>query len=368
MDTSDPQISFDENGVCSHCHYFDREVKPILMEDKEILKNKLTQIVDKIKKESKKNEYDCIIGLSGGVDSSFMALKVKEFGLKPLVIHVDAGWNSEIAVNNIKKIVDWCKWELHTLVMDWEEMKDLQLAYLKSGVANQDVPQDHVFFAALYNFATDNSIKYIMSGGNLATEAIFPQSWHYTAMDGKNLKAIHKNYGSSELKKIPIISLLKYYFYYPFVKGMKVVRPLNYLCYDRKKALEELRQIGFKEYGSKHCESIFTKFFQRYYLPERYGYDKRRPHLSSQILSGQITREEALKELKEPLYDKMELKRDTQYIIKKLGISEEEFYLYMKAPKREQTDFPSDLVLYNVVKKIQRILEKRRGKKIKYYS
>jgi len=367
MDTTDPEIVFDDNGVCSHCHYFDNEVKPRWKPD-ERGAEALSRQIAVMREYGRKREYDCILGLSGGVDSSYMALKVKEFGLRPLVIHVDAGWNSESAVSNIKNIVDHCGWDLHTVVMDWPEIRELQLAYLRSGVANQDVPQDHVFFASLYKYAVKNSIKTVLSGGNLATEAIFPRSWHYTAMDGKNIRAINRKHGSGSIKKLPIISFWQYYFYYPLAKGLKTFRPLNFLPYNRDEAIEELKKIGFKEYGSKHCESIFTKFFQRYYLPHRFGYDKRRPHLSSQILSGQITREEALVELSEPLYSERELENDKLYLRKKLGLSQDEFEKLLEAPKRKAEDYPSDEKFYKFVKSTQARVEKKLGLRIRRYS
>ncbi len=367
MDTTDPEITFDENGVCNHCHYFDREVKPRWFPNEEG-KRRLEGIVDRIKEENRNKQYDCIIGLSGGVDSSYLALKVHELGLRPLVVHVDGGWNSELAVHNIKVLLDYCGWDLVTVVIDWEEMRDLQIAYLKSGVSNQDVPQDHAFFASLYKYAVKNHIRYVLSGGNIATEAIFPRSWHYPAMDSRNLKAIHKKYGHKPLKTFPTISFWQYYFYFPFVKKMHAIRPLNYMPYSRKKAIEELEEIGWRNYGRKHGESVFTKFFQNYYLPKRYGYDKRRPHLSSMILSGEITREEAIRELDKPLYEENELQEDRRFIEKKLGLTEDEFTKLLEAPLRQATDFASYRNLYVFMKKAQRFAEKHVGKKLAKYS
>lgn len=367
MDTTDPEIQFDDKGICNHCHYFDQEVRPSWFPNDEG-KKKLDVIVSQIKKEGKGKRYDCIIGLSGGTDSSFVALKIHEHDLRPLVVHVDGGWNSELAVNNIERLIKHCGWDLFTIVIDWSEMRDLQVAYFRSGVANQDVPQDHAFFAALYNYATKNNVRYVIHGGNNATEAIFPYTWEHPAVDAKNLKAIHKRFGKIKLKSYPLMSFWKYYFYYPFIRRMKVIRPLNYMPYNKKEAIKELEKIGWRTYERKHGESIFTKFFQNYYLPERFGYDKRKPHLSTMVLAGQITREEALSELEKPLYDSVELKEDKLYVQKKLGLSEKEFNTLLKLPAREAAEFPSNLWIYDKMKLIQTIIQKKVGRSVAKYS
>lgn len=368
MDTTDLEISFDANGICNHCHKFDEVTSKRWYPNNEG-KEKLSIFFEKIKKKNLNKKYDCILGLSGGVDSSYLALKLYEAGLRPLVIHVDGGWNSELAVSNIEKIVKYCGWDLYTIVINWEEMKDLQLAYLKSGVANQDVPQDHAFFASLYHFAVKHGIHYIMSGGNIATESVFPKSWHWSAMDAINLLAIHKKFGKKKLKQYKTINFYKLYFYYPFIKKMKTFRPLDYMPYVKQEALEELKnKIGYKEYARKHGESIFTKFFQNYWLPMKFGYDKRKPHFSSLIASGQITREEALKELEKPLYDEKELKEDKEYIAKKLGISDQEFEKILQMPSHHYTDFANMSYKYKKMKNIQNYLSKLLGKKLSNYS
>src|SRR5574344_1797722 len=230
MDTTDPEINFDENGVCNHCREFDEVTSKRWFPNDEGAK-KLEVIYEKMKKENVHKDYDCILGLSGGVDSSYLALKLYEAGIRPLVVHVDGGWNSELAVKNIENIVNYCGWHLHTIVIDWEEMKDLQLAYLKSGIANQDVPQDHAFFASLYHFATKHGVNYVVSGGNLATESIFPKAWHWSAMDADNLHAIHSKFGTKKLKNYKTIGFYELYFYYPFIKKMKTIRSLNFMPY-----------------------------------------------------------------------------------------------------------------------------------------
>lgn len=361
MDTSDPEIVFDNDGICSHCHTFDSVTKKNWFPNDEG-RRKLEKKFDKIKKQGKHKEYDCIVGLSGGIDSSYLALIINDYGLRPLVVHVDAGWNSELAVCNIEKIVNYCDFDLFTHVVDWEEMRDLQLAYLKSGVSNQDVPQDHAFFAALYNFAVKHKIHYVMHGGNIATESIFLKSWLHSAMDESNLIAIHKTYGEKELEQFQTIGFFKYYVYYPYIKRMKILKPLNYLPYNKEIALNKLKEtIGYKEYGRKHGESLFTRFYQNHYLPVRFGFDKRRLHLSSLILSGQITRKQAMEKLEEPLYDPNELVRDKEYISKKLGITVLELENYIDAPKRDYSEFKNWDMKYESLKSIQLFLTKIRS-------
>lgn len=368
MDTSDPCIIFNEKGICNHCqNFFDNTHKTWFPNDEG--KKKFEIIIDTIKNEGKNNEYDCIIGLSGGVDSSYLALKVKEWGLRPLAMHVDAGWNSELAVGNIEKIINYCNYDLHTHVVDWEEMRELQLSYLHSGISNQDVPQDHVFFANLYYYATQNKIRYILTGGNLATESIFPTSWHGAAMDSINLKAIHKKYGNKPLKSYKTISFFEYYFWFPFIKKMQTYRPLNYMPYNKNDAIKEMEgKIGWVSYGRKHGESLFTKLFQNYYLPVRYGYDKRKPHLSSLIVSGQMTREQALAELAKPLYDQDELEVDINYFCKKLRITRSQFQEFMTMPLREYSEFDNWDNRHRLLKKIQGIIEKILNRRVNIYS
>jgi N-acetyl sugar amidotransferase len=368
MDTTDPEITFDGNGICNHCHHFDKYVSLNWFPNEEG-RRRLETIVEQIKREGTGKEYDCIIGISGGADSSYLTLKIKELGLRPLMVHVDAGWNYEVAVQNIERVIKYCRYDLYTHVMNWEDMKQLQLAYLKSGIANQDVPQDHAFFAALYHYAVKNKIKYVLTGGNIATEAIFPKSWHNDAIDSKNLKAIFKHFGNGKLKEYKTISYWQYYFYYPYIKRMKVIRPLNFMPYDKKEAMKKLQEkTGWRPYGRKHGESVFTRFFQNYYLVERYGFDKRKPHLSSMILSDQISRQEALEELSKPLYDKQQLREDKYYFQKKLSLSNEEFKQLIDAPLRNARDFPNNEFIYERFKAIQSFLERLSGKRIARYS
>lgn len=368
MDTSDPEISFDSDGVCNHCHQFDERAQRDWFPNDEGGR-RWNALVEQMKAFGRGKEYDCILGLSGGVDSSYLALKVHESGLRPLVMHVDAGWNTELAVANIEAVVKYCGFDLHTHVVDWEDMRDLHLAYLRAAVTNQDVPQDHIFFASLYHFATSNGIRHILSGGNLATEGIFPSSWHGSAMDAINLKAIHKQYGERKLFHYKTISFFDCYIWYPFIKKMRTLRPLNYMPYDKAKALSELQEkVGYKPYPRKHGESLFTKLFQNHYLPQKFGIDKRRPHFASLIVSGQMTRDEALVKLDEPLYDSAELEIDITYFCKKLRITRHQFDELMEVQTHHYSDFPNWDGRYQKLKCVQAWVTKLLGREIKVYS
>jgi len=326
MDSTDPDIEFDSNGICNHCQsarvklergWFPNEKGRQLM----------TEASERIRTYGRDREYDCIIGVSGGVDSSYLLhVAAVEMKLRPLVVHVDAGWNSEIAVRNIEHLVGKLGLDLFTHVVDWEEMQDLQIAFLRSSLANQDAPQDHSFFAKLYAIAIEKRIKYVVTGSNLTSESILPQSWGYDAMDSILIRSVARRFGKVKLKSYPLMPYWKYKIYYPYVKKMSVVEPLNWIDYDKNKAIEYLQEhYGWRYYGGKHHESKWTKFFQAYYLPEKFGFDKRKAHLSSLIVAGQLTRNEALATLQEPLYDVSELAADKAYIIKKLAIGPGEF-------------------------------------------
>lgn len=352
MDTTDPEITFDSEGVCNYVHQYNNSVK-VELENKEAKKRNLEQLILTIKEEGKGKEYDCILGLSGGVDSCYLAyLTKREFGLRPLAIHVDGGWNSELAVKNVEQIVKKLDIDLHTYVVDWSEMKDIQVAFFKAAVANQDVPQDHAFFAALHKEADKLGIKHILTGSNKATEYILPDAWGYNAMDARHITSIHKKFGKRKLKNFPIVSFFDYYIYYPFMKGIRTVKPLNYIDYVKADAMKVLEDdLGWRYYGGKHYESRFTKFFQSYYLYTKFGFDKRRAHLSSLIVSGQMEREAALLEIQKPLYDPIELEDDKEYVLKKLGISEKEWEEIMDSPNKTFLDYPSNYSKYMFLRK-----------------
>jgi N-acetyl sugar amidotransferase len=340
MDTTDIDINFDANGVCNHCRVAEHYIKHYSPVDRrEVL---LRQMIAEVKKYGEGKPYDSIIGLSGGVDSSYLAVKIGEWGLRPLAVHVDAGWNSELAVKNIDQIVTKVGLDLHTHVVDWEEMRDLQLAFLRSNLANQDVPQDHAFFAALYNYAVKNKIKYVISGSNYATESILATSWGYNAMDIRHVRGVHARFGRCKLKTFPLVGFFKYHIYYPDVRKMTVLEPLNLIDYRKEDAIDYLeKNYGWRYYGGKHYESRWTRFFQAYYLPTKYGYDKRKAHLASLIIAGEITRETALLELEKPLYTENELSEDKAFVAKKLGISVAELDDLVAAPPRHYTEFPN---------------------------
>jgi N-acetyl sugar amidotransferase len=341
MDTTDPEIDFDEYGVCNHCRHFDSVIKsqwPTLEQGGLLL----TNMIETLKLQGKGKAYDCIIGLSGGVDSSYCALKVAEWGLRPLVVHVDAGWNSELAVMNIEQICKRLGFDLVTHVIDWEEMRDMQLAFLRSNLANQDAPQDHAFFAALYGYAEKAGIKYVINGSNFATESILPRAWGYDAMDATLLKGIHGRFGTRPRGKFPVISFFDLYVKYPHLLKMEVLKPLNFLPYRKQDAIETLeRDLGWRYYGGKHFESRWSRFFQAYYLPYKFGYDKRKAHLSSLILDGQMDRSDALDALKQPLYDERLLLEDKTFIAKKLKLSVVEFEDLINQPVRHYSEYPN---------------------------
>lgn len=361
MDTSDPEITFDAKGHCNHCTKAIADVALICLQGEQGTK-KLDAMLEKIRAAGKGKPYDCLIGISGGIDSSWLTYKSKEWGLRPLIFHVDAGWNSEIAQQNIERLLKHLNYTLYTHVVDWEEMRDLQRAYLQSGLANQDVPQDHVFFAVLFQKAAELGIKYWLSGSNMVSESILPRAWGYTAMDSRQLKAVHKKFGSIPLRTYNTLSFFEYCKFYneiPLTPSVKALAPLNWMEYSPEKARDVLtREVGWKYYGKKHSESRFTKFFQNYYLPEKFGYDKRRAHLSSLIAAGEITREQALETLKEPLYDPAELQSDKEFFLKKLGYSEDEWNRIFSLPNKTFKDYPNWSELLTMGRKVKRILRK----------
>jgi N-acetyl sugar amidotransferase len=344
MDTSDSKITFDENGVCDHCNDFKKNVLPNWHTD-ERGRQELRSIVEKIKVSGKDKDFDCLLGLSGGVDSSYMLhLAVKEFGLKPLVFHVDGGWNSELAVHNIQMMIDKLGLDLYTEVINWEEMKDFQLAFFKSGVPHIDLPQDHAFIATLYKFADKYNIKYILNGGNISTECVRnPMEWLYYGTDMAHLNDIIRRFGTKELKTYPFSSIFRHKFYLRYIRGVRVVRPLNYMPYIKSEALKMLeREYAWKPYPQKHFESRFTKFYEGYWLPERFGFDTRRVQYSSLILTGQMTREDAVEKMKKPAYDPETIEDEFNYIATKLSIPPDELRGYFNMEKKFYWDYKNN--------------------------
>lgn len=348
MDTTDPAIVFDETGLCDHCRTFYSDIRPN-WDTGEGGKASLNRLLEKIRKAGEGRDFDCIIGVSGGIDSSYLTYIAKtQLGLRPLVFHVDAGWNSQEAVNNIEKLIDHLDLDLYTHVVNWEEMRDLQLAYFKAGVPHIDTPQDHAFFATMYKFAVAHSVQYILTGANYSTECIRnPLEWMYYQSDSVQLKDIHAQFGARPLDTFPTTSILTHKLYLPYVKGIRVVRPLNYVPYVKADAVELLtKTIGWQPYPQKHFESRFTRFYEGYWLPTKFGYDTRRVQYSSLILTGQMSRDEALKRLQEPAYDPESAARDFEFVATKLGISTDELTGYLEAPNKSYRDYKSQKWVY----------------------
>ena len=356
MDTTDSKISFDENGVCDYCNSFKNDVLPNWKpnESNEI---ELEKISRKIREAGKGKKYDCILGLSGGTDSSYLAYIAKEkMNLRPLIYTVDTGWNLNVAIENIERIVKKLNLDLYTEVVDWNEMSDLQLAFLKSQVPYQDV-QDHMIFAGLYNFAVKNKIKYVLSGANNATEVVRPPiEWNYVN-DIKMLKDIHSKFGKVKLKTMPLCGMFKYRLYYKYIKGMERVAPLDYINYDKDKAEKELLELfGWLKYENKHYENVFTRFYEGYYLPQKFGYDKRKCYFSNMILTGQMTRNEALNKLKETPYSTEQMKQDMDYIAKKLHITIEDMESILKGDNKTYKDYKNSFYFIELAIKIAKLV------------
>lgn len=362
MDTTDPNITFNTNDESNYYTNYVHNISSYWKNDGSNF-NELIKISEKIKKECKNKDFDCIIGISGGVDSSYLAYLAKEvLGLRPLIFHVDGGWNSQLAVSNIEKVIDKLNLDLHTDVIYWPEMRDLQLSFFKAQVPHLDTPQDHAYFSSMYNYAAKNNIKYILNGGNFSTECVRePLEWHYHASDLRHIKSIQSEFGTLKLNKFPTSDIFKYKIYYKYFKGMKVIQPLNYIRYIKSDAITFLEEkFDWQQYSHKHYESRFTKFYEGYWLLNKFGYDKRKAHYSSLILTGQMSREEALQKLKEPPYTE-EIEDDFEYVANKLEISTQELKTLMTKENKSFRDYRSNYQLINFFTKIARWtgLEKR---------
>lgn len=362
MDTTDSKITFDEKGVCDHCRNFDKNIAPYWKATENRF-DELQRVAENIKEAGKNSKYDCVLGLSGGADSSYLAYIAKEvMHLRPLAIVVDTGWNLNVAVENIEKIVKGLDLDMYTEVVNWKEMADLQLAFFKSGISSQDFPQDHAIFAGLYNYAVKHNIKYVLTGSNSATEFIRPPvEWLYMN-DLRMALDIHNKFGKRELKTFPLCGILTYKIYYRFFKGMKRFYPLDYVVYNKEEAENLLHEkYGWTKYENKHYENVFTRFFEGYYLPHKFGFDTRKNVLSNRILAGTISREEALEILSKPPYDTYQMQLDKEYVAKKLGISTEEFDEIIESPKKTPNDYKNSMLLFKIGVAISKILgiEKR---------
>lgn len=357
MDTTDREITFDKKGVCSHCRSYE-QMLPGWGLEKHIEQHSLEKLFEKIKKDGAGKEYDCLIGLSGGVDSSYLAYLVHQAGLRPLCIHLDNGWNSELAVRNIHHIVKKCNFDLHTHVLDWEEFRDLQVAFFKSNVIDLEMLSDHAVFGITMQLAQKYKIKNILSGANISTEYVMPKSWVHRKQDLKNIQGIHRQFGQIPLKTFPQVSTLKHVMMME-VMGYKIHKPLNLIKFVKQDAKNKvIEEFGWRDYGGKHYESQFTKYYQAHILPTKFNVDKRKPHLSTLILSGQMSRTEALEELKKPLYLEADLKSDTEYVCKKLGFSQEWMHEYLKAPEIPHKTYGTDQWVYDFLLGMKRILKK----------
>lgn len=358
MDTSDAKITFDQHGVCDHCTTFERDVRPNWHTDARG-RAELDKMAAEIKAAGQGRDFDCIIGMSGGIDSSYLVYVAKEvLGLRPLVFHVDAGWNSQEAVNNIERMVDCLGLDLYTEVIDWNEMRDLQLSFFKSGVSHTDTPQDHAFFATMYKFAEKHGIKHILTGANLSTECIRnPVEWMYYQSDAIQLKDIQRRFGTRPLLNYPTTSILRHKIYLPYIKGIKVLRPLNFGPYIKDEAVKLLiDKFGWQPYPQKHFESRFTRFYEGYWLPVKFGFDTRRVQYASLIVTGQMTRAQALANLQQPALDADTARQEFAYVATKLGISVAELESYLHAPNKTYRDYKSQQSFYLAGAKVMKML------------
>lgn len=349
MDTTDSKIVFDEDGVCDHCRNFDKNIKPFWNAHEENT-DELMELAAKIRKAGEGKEYDCILGLSGGADSSYLAYIAKEvMHIRPLIFVVDTGWNLNVAVENIEKIVKGLDLDMYTEVINWKEMSDLQLSFFKAQISSQDFPQDHAIFAGLYNYAVKHHIKYVLTGSNSATEFIRPPvEWLYLN-DLRMAKDIHKKYGKRPLTTFPTCGMLKYRILYRYFYGMKRVYPLDYVVYNKSEVEKMLHEkYGWMRYENKHYENVFTRFFEGYYLPHKFGFDTRKNVYSNQILAGTMKRDEALELLKKPSYDPDLMEQDKEYIAKKLGISTEEFDEIIAGENKTPLDYKNSMWLLKI--------------------
>lgn len=345
MDTiADPDITFDSNGVCNYYNDYLKAEKNHVITGEEGLKL-LKNDIERIKNDGKSKKYDCILGLSGGVDSTYLCLLAKEYGLRPLIVHCDNGWNSELAQHNIENAVSRCGFDLYTYVINWEHFKDFQLAYIKASVVDIEVLTDHAFMAVLYEQAKKWKIKYVIAGMNIVTEYVLPKHWIFNKSDAVNIKAIQKRHGNRELTELSTFPFLDYRNkkYCSDILKMEVITPLNnieYLYDDVKKKIQE--ELDWRDYGGKHYESVWTRFYQGYILPKKFNIDKRKAHLSNLIFSRQLSRQDALDILKQPTYTSLSLmEEDLDFVCKKFGMSIDQFNKIMSETRKEHSDYPT---------------------------
>ncbi len=362
MDTSDPGILFDDNGLCSHCQRYDSSSRAVVESaNRGDRAGELARLVATIKDSGRGKPYDCVVGVSGGVDSSYLIRQAVKFGLRPLAVHFDSGWNSPQATQNIENIVQKLGLDLVTDVVNWTEMQDLQLAFFRASVANCDTPTDFAFPAIAFRQAAKHGIKFILSGSNLATESILPKAWGYNSSDAVHLKDIHRRFGTTPLRTYPSLGLFKREVWYSRVRGIRTVKMLNYMPYVKDDAKATITaELDWQDYGGKHHESVFTRYFQGYYLPTKFGFDKRRAHLSSLINSGQMTRVEALEELSLPPYDQELREQDHLFIAEKLGLTAAELDAIVAAEPVSYREYRNQEWLFNALIGLRTVLRRPR--------
>ena len=340
MDTSASQIEFDDAGICNYCTAYLRNKERIFFETRS--SNSLDQLVDSISESGRGRDYDCVIGVSGGVDSTYVAKLVKELGLRPLAVHLDNGWNSELATSNIEQSMKKIGVDLFTHVLNWAQFRDIQVAFVKSSTPDWELPSDHAIRAVLLEAADRHGLKYIVNGRNMSTEGIMPSGWSYGPFDWKYLSSIHNKFGAGKISDYPYLNLRRLAYHYG-IRGIKDINILNYVDYTKSAAVSTLStELGWRDYGGKHFESIFTRFYQGVVLPKKFGIDKRRAHLSVLVASGQITRGEAKLQIQAQTYDAALQLEDEQYFQKKLDLSETQFNNVMNSPNKTFLDYPNN--------------------------
>ena len=338
--TDDPALELDERGWCQHCRKFEAD-KRIFVREGEAGEAMLADAVRRMKEEGSGKPYDCLIGVSGGVDSSYVAYMAHKLGLRALCVHFDNGWNSELAVKNIENMVARLGFDLYTYVIDWQEFRDLQLAYLRASVVDIEVLTDHAIYGSTFRIAKERQIKYVIGGNNVATEGVLPYHWTYNKKDHVNIRAIHKAFGQGTIKSYPFLDRKMKKFI--AVSGVTFINYLNWMPYEKDEVKRTLiRDLEWRDYGGKHYESIWTRFYQGYILPEKFGIDKRKAHFSSLICAGQMTRDQALEEMRQPAYDPALLREDRAFVLKKLGLSDEDFEEIMHLPVRNHRSFDTE--------------------------
>lgn len=353
MDESDKDIVFDNDGICNHCHSFKLRKENIIhhsADDETVFLNE----IDKIKKLGKNRTYDCVVGVSGGVDSTYLVYLAKKHGLRCLLVHLDNGWDSEFAVDNIQRIVEYSGFDLYTHVIDWEEFKDIQKSFFHSDVIDLELPSDHAIFAIVYKIAIQHKIKVILNGENFATEAIMPEKWNWRKSDAKNIKSIHRRFGTGlKLRTFPFMSTFNRLIY-KYLIGINSIPILNFVRYNKENVISVLEnEIGWRRYPGKHYESIFTRFYQGFILPSKFNVDKRKAHLSTLINSGQISRNKAIEILREPTYDEQLQKQDFEYLCKKLDFKSNELDEYLSRNEKSHLMYGSDEWFFRILKRFR---------------